>query len=86
MKDKDGRHHYRHPFFTYSAFEGVELHETEAEIQFIGVATRAHEIKVTGKINFTKHPVIEVYKFLHKIAGDQPEYAFLQGGILKRYT
>ncbi|OMP66130.1 5-methyltetrahydropteroyltriglutamate--homocysteine S-methyltransferase [Domibacillus epiphyticus] len=53
-----------------AALDGVELYEAEAGIQFKGVQTRAHGIKVTGKIDFTNHPMIEDYKFLHSIKGD----------------
>ncbi|MDR7239215.1 5-methyltetrahydropteroyltriglutamate--homocysteine S-methyltransferase [Neobacillus drentensis] len=53
-----------------SGLEGVEFIETEKGLQFNGVETRAHGVKVTGKIDFDNHPMLEDYKFLHSIAGD----------------
>ncbi|MBM7693875.1 methionine synthase II (cobalamin-independent) [Peribacillus deserti] len=50
--------------------EGVELYETETGLQFNGVQTKAHGVKVTGKIDFADHPMLEHYQFLHEIAGD----------------
>jgi 5-methyltetrahydropteroyltriglutamate--homocysteine methyltransferase len=49
---------------------GAEFYEAESGIQFNGVTTRAHGVKVTGKIDFDNHPFLEDYKFLHSIAGD----------------
>lgn len=49
--------------------EGVEGYESESGIQFHGTKTKAHAIKVTGKIDFKDHPMVEHYKFLHNIAG-----------------
>ncbi|MFJ7978421.1 5-methyltetrahydropteroyltriglutamate--homocysteine S-methyltransferase [Peribacillus sp. JNUCC 23] len=53
-----------------SGFDGVVFHETNDGIQFNGVKTRAHGIKVTEKIAFSDHYMIDHYKFLHNIAGD----------------
>lgn len=53
-----------------SGLEGVEFIETEKGLQFNGIETRAHGVKVTGKIDFDNHPMLEDYKFLHSIAGD----------------
>jgi 5-methyltetrahydropteroyltriglutamate--homocysteine methyltransferase len=69
--------------------DGVELYETESGIQFNGVQTRAHGVKVNGKIDFSNHPMIEDYKFLHSIAGDHvakftipsPNMLFFRGNI-----
>ncbi|MDT8861856.1 5-methyltetrahydropteroyltriglutamate--homocysteine S-methyltransferase [Alkalihalobacillus sp. MEB130] len=69
--------------------EGVELFETESGIQFKGVQTKAHGIKVSGKVDFTNHPMIEDYKFLHNIAGEHvakytipsPNMLFFRGQI-----
>lgn len=49
--------------------EGVEGYESESGIQFHGTTTKAHAVKVTGKIDFNEHPMLEHYKFLHNIAG-----------------
>ena len=49
--------------------DGVEGYEAESGIQFHGVQSKAHSIKVTGKIDFNHHPMLEDYKFLHGLAG-----------------
>jgi len=72
-----------------AGLDGVELYETESGIQFNGVKTKAHGIKVIGKVDFTNHPMIEDYKFLHQIAGDHvakftipsPNMLFFRGYI-----
>ena len=51
-------------------FDGVEFYETDKGLQFKGVETRAHGIRVTGKIKFTGHYMIEHFKFLQSVAGD----------------
>lgn len=48
---------------------GVEGYESESGIQFHGTKTKAHAIKITGKIDFNDHPMLEDYRFLHSIAG-----------------
>ncbi|MBP1936827.1 5-methyltetrahydropteroyltriglutamate--homocysteine S-methyltransferase [Paenibacillus sediminis] len=49
--------------------DGVEGYDTESGIQFHQTQTKSHAVKVTGKLNFTNHPMLEDYKFLHSIAG-----------------
>lgn len=51
-------------------FDGVEFYDTDKGLTFKGVQTRAHGIKVTGKIGFSTHYMIEHFKFLQGIAGN----------------
>ncbi|WP_026694284.1 5-methyltetrahydropteroyltriglutamate--homocysteine S-methyltransferase [Peribacillus kribbensis] len=53
-----------------AGLDGVELFEAETGLKFKGVETKPHGIKVTGKVGFTGHPMLEHYKFLHEAAGD----------------
>lgn len=53
-----------------SGFDGVEFYETNTGLQFEGVQTKAHGIKVTGKIGFSNHYMIDHFKFLKSVAGD----------------
>lgn len=72
-----------------AALDGVELYQAESGIQFKGVQTKPLGLKVSGKVDFTSHPMIEDYKFLHKIAGDHvakytipsPNMLFFRGTI-----
>ena len=49
---------------------GVEGYDTETGIQFHQKQTKSHAIKVTSKLDFANHPMLEDYKFLHSIAGE----------------
>jgi 5-methyltetrahydropteroyltriglutamate--homocysteine methyltransferase len=51
-------------FDFFSMLEGVELYELDHGIQFQGVQTKAQSIRVTGKIGFANHPMLEHFKFL----------------------
>ncbi|PLT35988.1 cobalamin-independent methionine synthase II family protein [Bacillus sp. V5-8f] len=50
--------------------DGVERFEADQGIQFHQKQTKSRGIKVTGKLDFTDHPMLADYKFLHSIAGD----------------
>ncbi|MBW5412479.1 cobalamin-independent methionine synthase II family protein [Pseudomonas sp. MAG002Y] len=43
---------------------GVEGYEADQGIQFHGQQTKSRGIKVTGKLDFTRHPMLEDFKFL----------------------
>lgn len=49
--------------------EGVESYEADSGIQFHGKKTGARSIKVTGKLGFGHHPMLEHFRFLKSIAG-----------------
>ena len=51
-------------FDFFSMLDGVELYELDHGIQFHGVQTKMQSIKVTGKIGFSNHPMLEHFKFL----------------------
>ena len=53
-----------------SGLDGVEFYETNEGLSFKGVKTKAHGIKVVGKIGFSNHYMIEHFKFLKEAAGD----------------
>jgi len=44
--------------------DGVARHVMDTGVAFAGVNTRAEGIKVTGKVGFTSHPMIEHYRFV----------------------
>jgi 5-methyltetrahydropteroyltriglutamate--homocysteine methyltransferase len=46
------------------ALDGVEIAKTDHGIQFAGVQTKAVAPRVTGKIGFSDHPMLEHFKFL----------------------
>jgi 5-methyltetrahydropteroyltriglutamate--homocysteine methyltransferase len=50
--------------------DGVEGYDADQGIQFNGVQTKARSIKVTGKLGFSSHPMLEDFRFLKSVAGD----------------
>src|ERR1043166_1420892 len=58
---------YRRMFWHYDFYDGldnVEIYELDHGIQFQGVQTKPKGIRVTGKIGFSNHPMLEHFKFL----------------------
>jgi len=51
-------------FDFFGMLDGVEIYELDHGIQFQGVQTKPLSIKVTKKIDFTNHPMLEHFKFL----------------------
>src|SRR6202161_4628654 len=51
-------------FDFFRGLDGVTPYTTEGGIQFHGVQTKHEGIKVTGKIGFSGHPMLEHFKFL----------------------
>jgi 5-methyltetrahydropteroyltriglutamate--homocysteine methyltransferase len=51
-------------FDFFGMLDGVELYELDHGIQFQGVQTKAQSVRVTGKIGFSDHPMLEHFKFL----------------------
>jgi 5-methyltetrahydropteroyltriglutamate--homocysteine methyltransferase len=49
--------------------DGVEGYEADSGIQFHQQQTKSHAIKVTGKLGFTDHPMLEDFRFLQSVAG-----------------
>nr|WP_156324079.1 5-methyltetrahydropteroyltriglutamate--homocysteine S-methyltransferase [Bacillus sp. JCM 19034] len=64
---------FRRAYWHYDFLEnldGVEGYQAGEGIQFQGVKTKPHSIRVVDKIDFTGHPMLEDYRFLHKVVGD----------------
>jgi 5-methyltetrahydropteroyltriglutamate--homocysteine methyltransferase len=58
---------YRRSWWHFDFFgmlDGVKIYELGHGIQFQGVQTRPLSIQVTGKIDFSNHPMLEHFKFL----------------------
>jgi 5-methyltetrahydropteroyltriglutamate--homocysteine methyltransferase len=51
-------------FDFFGMLDGAELYELDHGIQFQGVQTKAQSIRVTGKLGFSNHPMLEHFKFL----------------------
>ena len=58
---------YRRMFWHYDFYDGldnVEIYEMDHGIQFQGVQTKPKGIRITGKIDFSNHPMLEHFKFV----------------------
>src|ERR1700712_3629611 len=58
---------YRRMFWHYDFYDGldnVEVYEMDHGIQFQGVQTKPKGVRITGKIDFSSHPMLEHFKFL----------------------
>jgi len=51
-------------FDFFRGLDGVTFYTADHGIQFHGVQTKADAIKITGKIGFSGHPMLEHFKFL----------------------
>ncbi|HYA07051.1 MAG TPA: 5-methyltetrahydropteroyltriglutamate--homocysteine S-methyltransferase, partial [Xanthobacteraceae bacterium] len=51
-------------FDFYGMLDGVEIVELDHGIQFQGVQTRPRTPRITGKLGFSNHPMLEHFKFL----------------------
>ena len=60
-------------FDFYGMMDNVEIYELDHGIQFQGVQTKPRSIKVTGKIGFSSHPMIEHFKFLKQHTKETPK-------------
>jgi len=60
-------------FDFFKGLDGVTPHRVEGGIQFHGVQTKAEGLKITGKIGFSGHPMLEHFKFLKAHARVSPK-------------
>jgi 5-methyltetrahydropteroyltriglutamate--homocysteine methyltransferase len=63
ITDGEFRRSWWHLDFLWG-LDGVERHVMESGIAFSGVNTRNEGIRVTGKVGFSGHPMIEHFKFV----------------------
>jgi 5-methyltetrahydropteroyltriglutamate--homocysteine methyltransferase len=63
VTDGEFRRSWWHLDFLWG-LDGVERHVMDSGVAFAAVTTRNEGIKVTGKIGFSSHPMIEHFKFL----------------------
>jgi methionine synthase II (cobalamin-independent) len=63
ITDGEFRRSWWHLDFLWG-LDGVEKHVMDSGIAFAAVTTRNEGVKVTGKIGFSGHPMIEHFKFL----------------------
>jgi 5-methyltetrahydropteroyltriglutamate--homocysteine methyltransferase len=70
-------------FDFFDGLQGVERYESEQGIQFNGVQTKAHSVRVTGKLGFGTHPMLEDFRYLKSISGNaQPKMTIPSPSVL----
>jgi len=62
--------------------DGVESRTTGQGIQFQGVQTRAEGVRVTGKVGFSGHPMLEHFRFLKQHARVVPKMTIPSPSVL----
>ena len=60
-------------FDFFRGLDGVLFYVADHGIQFHGVQTKAHALKVTDKLGFSGHPMLEHFKFLKAHTGVMPK-------------
>jgi 5-methyltetrahydropteroyltriglutamate--homocysteine methyltransferase len=60
-------------FDFFKGLDGVTPYTTEAGIQFHGVQTKHEGIKITGRVGFSGHPMLDHFKFLKAHARAVPK-------------
>src|SRR5580658_6000753 len=63
ITDGEFRRSWWHLDFLWG-LDGVERHVMDAGIAFAAVTTRNEGVRVTGKLGFSNHPMLEHFKFL----------------------
>jgi 5-methyltetrahydropteroyltriglutamate--homocysteine methyltransferase len=69
-------------FDFFGMLDGVEIYELDHGIQFQGVQTKPRSIKVTGKIGFSSHPMLEHFKFLKAHTKVMPKMTIPSPGVM----
>jgi methionine synthase II (cobalamin-independent) len=70
-------------FDFFDGLQGVERYDADKGIQFNGVQTKAHGVRVTGKLGFGDHPMLEDFRYLKSISGNaQPKMTIPSPSVL----
>jgi methionine synthase II (cobalamin-independent) len=69
-------------FDFFGMLDGVEIYELDHGIQFQGVQTKPRSIKITGKIGFSNHPMLEHFKFLKEHTKVMPKMTIPSPGVM----
>src|SRR2546430_7561800 len=72
VTDGEFRRSWWHLDFLWG-LDGVERHVMDTGIAFAGVTTRNEGVRVTGKLGFSGHPMIEHFKFVQALTARMPK-------------
>jgi 5-methyltetrahydropteroyltriglutamate--homocysteine methyltransferase len=62
--------------------EGLDVVEAEHGIQFQGVETKAQTLRVSGKVGFDGHPMLDHFRFLKEVATVTPKMTIPSPSVL----
>jgi 5-methyltetrahydropteroyltriglutamate--homocysteine methyltransferase len=69
-------------FDFYGMLDGVETYELDHGIKFQGIETKPLSIRVTGKIGFSNHPMLDHFRFLKSHAHVMPKMTIPSPNVL----
>ena len=70
-------------FDFFDGLEGVERYDADEGIQFSGVQTKSHNVRVIGKVKFGDHPMLKDFEFLKSLeSGATPKMTIPSPSVL----
>ena len=69
-------------FDFFGMLDNVEIYELDHGIQFQGIQTKAQSIRVTGKLGFSSHPMLEHFRFLKANTSVTPKMTIPSPSVL----
>jgi 5-methyltetrahydropteroyltriglutamate--homocysteine methyltransferase len=82
ITDGEFRREFWH-FDFLGGLDGVEIYNSGQGIKFKGQDTKPKSVRITGKIGFTSHPMIEHFKFLRDHVHRTPKVTIPSPGVLQ---
>ena len=76
ITDGEFRRAYWH-FDFLEALDGIEAYEAPQGIQFQGGQSKPKGLKVTGKLGFSSHPMVEHFSFVKNNTRETPKVSIL---------
>lgn len=69
-------------FDFFGGLEGVEVVDAEHGIQFQGVQTKAQALRISGKVGFNGHPMLDHFRFLKSVTSVTPKMTIPSPSVL----
>jgi 5-methyltetrahydropteroyltriglutamate--homocysteine methyltransferase len=81
ITDGEFRREFWH-FDFLAGLDGVDLYQSASGIKFKGADTKPISVRVSGKIGFTEHPMIQHFQFLKAHVHQAPKVTIPSPGVL----
>jgi 5-methyltetrahydropteroyltriglutamate--homocysteine methyltransferase len=81
ITDGEFRREFWHIDFL-AGLDGIESYTTDHGIQFKGGETKPKALRVTGKIDFTSHPMLDHFRFLNENVGETAKITIPSPSVL----